>query len=252
VGGSFLDKNESVKIKRKKRMSYNDQGKVVYDDQGEVVYRDYSICLKSSNVKPICPDFKPEYKQGTAQSGVKSDVNVGYLNGSSLQSLGWIKDISKTVNESGKNNDIEITRQDIGRGYSDIPLAMMMDYCFNKLKVSIFDSIPPEHLYSGYEGLGDIGRDMLDAVSRVENGNRYWLIPDDDCYKSLRLKYLHFSADDNPVGHLVPTVNTPGYNGDNVMCRITYHGDKGEEQKSAADGVHFLYDLFGIIKSISR
>lgn len=79
-------------------------------------------------------------------------------------------------------------------------------------------------------------------MGHLSKGGRYWLFPTN--YESLRMKYLHFSASD-----FVLPVNAPGYDEDDVMCRITYHGDN-VEQRSAAEGVHFLYELSGTAMSI--
>jgi len=220
VGGVFLDMaKESYKMQKRKR--------IIRDNQDKYEYRNYSICLESCNVKPT-------YGDGS---------NVRNVSEVSLKNVGWIGDTAKVTCD---NDDyIEIARYDIKGGYSDIPLAMLMEYFLNKVenlkKVNdskFFSQIPEERTYSRLKDLKAIGDNMVNKMRTVGKGQRYWFIPKNvDDYKSLRSKYLHFSAKDNYV-------YAPNYDDKGVMCRITYHGDKGK-RTSAAEGVHFMYELSG-------
>jgi len=201
VGGSYLDGTKTSSVSK-----------------GGIAHKKRKISFSPYNVAP---------------------TDTGYVSLSSFQELGWIGPKENKASESTENHsEVELVRK-IDRGYSDIPLAMMVKYCHGETGIKLFNSVPVFHDYSkcGDTVLANFGKEMVAKMGQVRKQGRYWLFPTN--YERLRLKHLHFSASDA----LLP-VNAPSYNEDDVMCRITYYGDE-RGPKSAAEGVHFLYELSG-------
>lgn len=120
-------------------------------------------------------------------------------------------------NYAESDNLFRISRYVKG-GYSDIPLAMMLDYCGDEVS---FQDVPDMHNYiQRGDDLKKFGDKMKEEMGKIEPGKRYWFIPADNYYKELRLNYLHFSALDDVTGE---SINTPYYDLNNhFMCRPSY------------------------------
>jgi len=218
VGGSYLNKPESVYIRKHKLL----------DKEAGAYYISYI----PSHLEPLNSD------------------DVGIVGEASFRKSGWIN--SNTKIEKDNDHCIEILRK-VTRGYSDIPLAMMRTYFSRYFGEGCFKKIPVEHNYQEFEpekdftDLKNAGDWMERKMKQVSMGQRYWFIPkEDDDYKSLRSKYLHFSSKDylfNLSELSFLGSNSPNYNEDDVMCRITYHGDK-DEQCSGTEKIHYMYELY--------
>jgi len=144
VGGSYLDEKKKCKIQ-----------KIDFSNR-------YKMCFQSSNVKP-------------------GPSNVGDVNSSTLQDIGWINGETATVTQEN-DKYVEMERS-IKRGYSDIPLAMMIQYfCrkvenINKVNMSrFFTQIPIEHTYSRLNDLKKIGDSFVEKIKDLGEGQRWWFL----------------------------------------------------------------------------
>lgn len=218
IGGSYLDNNE----KNGNAESINIYKRI------DRIKGTVKMCSSTCNVKPI--------------NGNSYDVG-----GDIFKRLGWLDDKSfKVISEF---TPIFSIKRDVKRGYSDIALAMMWIYCTKKCGEGIFSCIPPRYQYQNVSFLKTIGNKFvgtIESLGGLTASGRFWFVPEsEEDYKTLRLNYLHFSANDiKPL----PTINSPNYDEDGVMCRITYHGDKGS-QKDSKEGVHYIYNLKGVTLS---
>lgn len=164
-------------------------------------------------------------------------------------------------------------RRNVKRGYSDIPLAMMLKYYECCGCLPLFESIPDEYNYTKNSDLQVLGDNMMKHVMSppVPGGRRIWLYPGgnyySDAYRKLRKKYLHFTSigtsfhfsSAGSVIHFNLTMpfinqtgpiqiglgnfgNTPNFDLNGVLCRITYDGDEVKPD-SHESGVKYLYEL---------
>ena len=192
----------------------------------------------------------------------------------------WDKDNAKKIDVNG--NTVSCTtravendsfgfhhikfRRNVKRGYSDIPLAMMLKYYESCGCLLLFEPIPDEYNYTKNSDLQVLGNNMMKHVMSppVPGGRRIWLYPggsyDSDTYKKLRMKYLHFTSTGRIVhfNFTLPFINQtgpihtdsaganfgnkPNFDLNGVLCRITYDGDESKPN-SHSDGVKYLYDL---------
>lgn len=113
--------------------------------------------------------------------------------------------------------------------------------------------------------LSIMAEEMLAQMNSVETGKRVWLHPGREDYRKLRMRYLHFTSTETgwgnkallPLGHwnnpfdrrVKPfeysggnIANTPNYDLDGRLCRITYHGD--HKQINYSD-IEYMYNYDG-------
>lgn len=162
----------------------------------------------------------------------------------------------------------------VKRGWSDVALTMMIDQANRQIK-GLFK---PSLIYDFSKTISDkeilkLANEIRAKCSSLEEGARYWLVPDDsissDLYRHLRLNYIHFTSSGslfhlkNPFrnwewtgikdGSAGNFGNKPNFDMNGVLCRITYHGDKIKELENESDSdkednlhtvhVHYLYEL---------
>lgn len=139
-----------------------------------------------------------------------------------------------------------VLKKKASRGYADIPLAMMKDYCNTSTGSNIFSPIPAERNFQEHTDseLQTIGNWLYTRFFSKSTGKRYAIRPDDKDYKYLRSNYLHFSSDDsffnNDQHSYLGITNAPDHDPDFVLARRVFHGEKG---KGNAD--YFTYQLEG-------
>lgn len=155
---------------------------------------------------------------------------------SSIEELGWAN------NKDEKNEEIECNavlghlkchRRKILAGYSNIPLSMMHERANGNsgLNRKIFTVFPKDRFGIPKE-LCKMGQNFKAKVDKETKG-RVWIFPGNSyksvVYQNLRHKYLHFSSTDELLSKHSSFVHSPNRDGNNTICRIIYHGNKGAE-----------------------
>lgn len=257
VGGGYIDEKTSQEIilhKTTKKLESLIDGKTGTEE--------------SSGTKEIRTylTFNPQNKSERQEMSLES-----------LEKLGWIESESSTKKRNNvKNHQSTYTlravehdnimfnhvkfKRSTKRGYSDIPLQMMIKCCSVSCETKIFQSSKPQaYDYTQNPDLKLMGDDILRHISKP-TGNRIWIIPNGgysgESYRKLRLKYLHFTATGR-IAHVNLGINIvegefgnfgnkPNFDMDGTLCRITYDGDKKNEdftENSYQTEVKYLYDL---------
>lgn len=180
-----------------------------------------------------------------------------------------------TISVTTNKTNIKFKRNVQG-GYSNIPLKMMVDFMNSKkgtiaVPEAFKDKTPPvpnssffniSPLYNiNVKDLQSFGEKMCNAITDVANGQRIWMLPKDEFYKTLRLKYFHFTSTsslfhiNNPFNDRnVDTLefdkgnlgNTPNFDLDGHLCRIIYHSPPtGTSCGSVEAELHYMYEYNG-------
>ena len=135
-----------------------------------------------------------------------------------MKRLGWLKDDTNTPNDmkrdifdyNNKADNIDVQRYSMGT-YSNLPLAIMAQ---KHDDVFTFQTIKTKHTIP--DGLPQSFEDMENSWSGCNSnyGKCYFPIEEKD-YRSLRMRYLHFSSS-------AGSVNGPHYNDNYCYERILY------------------------------
>lgn len=189
------------------------------------------------------------------------------------------KEVPCTIRVVENDKMIQFKRN-VQDGYSNIPLRMMIEYALKSLKseageykslfgepekgkTKSFPLIDVE--YKVPADLSIMAEEMLTQMISVKTGNRVWLHPGREDYRKLRMRYLHFTSTETgwgnkallPLGHwnnpfdrrVKPfeysggnIANTPNYDLDGRLCRITYHGDQIQINYS---DIKYMYNYDG-------
>ena len=267
-------------------------------EQEIILHKETENDGKSINtyISKLSPHISPHKKDTTGENssdiGIIDNEKVNKLSLEAFYKLGWLdenwdKDNAKKIDVSG--NTVSCTtravenddngfhhikfRRNVKRGYSDIPLAMMLKYYESCGCLPLFEPIPDEYNYTKNSDLQVLGNNMMKHVMSppVPGGRRIWLYPggsyDSPTYKMLRMKYLHFTSTGRIVhfNFTMPFINQtgpihtdsaganfgnkPNFDLNGVLCRINYDGDEAKPD-SFKSGVKYLYDLDGEVKSV--
>lgn len=152
--------------------------------------------------------------------------------GDVLQWLGWFdgnNDTNRLVNHN-KLKKIECTRI-VNGGYNTIPLRMMGTRAKKDLGTDVFamDAIGRAR-YSFPKRLQQCGAEMVSFAEKAR-GRHFYFPGNTYLYKSLRNRFLHFSATDQILSKHTRIVHNPNKAANNTICRILYTGDNGNKTK---------------------
>lgn len=155
---------------------------------------------------------------------------------SSLVKLGWA--VTGKTSTSWVRKIISSKRK-VKRGISNVTLKTMWNMADNTLS-SVYGRKP----FCSYKSLKDFqvpeGLNSFDSQvngSLPAKGTRKFIIPGGSLssveYRKLRYNYIHTKTNDSLGIRLVNGANWKG----NLLCRIVYHGDKGDT------AYHYMQDL---------
>ena len=174
IGGGAAIGREDAKIINKNDMA------------GVKVYLCAASPTKLEQIKYFPVDAEHLEELGWLESGCKTENDT--ITGRPSKEVLDQKEGTVFVDNGGKltkRNNIVVYRY-VTPGYSNIPLALMREG-----NVGSFEAIPPN--YAVPKDLTDYYNGLL---SKINSGGRVVAHPDEDFYKPLRLKYLHFSSND--------------------------------------------------------
>lgn len=283
VGGGYYDGDEEQEILLRKSVQKGEE--YVENKNGTDSDREKkSSNAVSDNARPINPSDKKVYWGKCHYFNIKRFIDVSknifgnklteeYLTNkfdleSGLNVLGWLdknwKDAKKQkyieLNKDKVPCTIRVTngskyvkfKRNVKAGYSNIPLNMMIKYASKKInKENLFDKKYIEKEYPIPKDLGDFFEGIKEKMVNIKSGNRYWIHPNEEDYKKLRMKYLHFTSTyrlfhtNKPFpkegvkfieGGWGNIANTPNQDLNGRICRIVYHGDKED------NSLNYMYD----------
>ena len=197
---------------------------------------DSVVCLKTFNGFSRTKLAMKDPRHPEKGTGIVSKENLIAL-GWAVEKA-WYKVVWDCISSYNNNflmdyyqNTISYTRI-VSRGISNITMVMMWDRTHKDVKqvwgCNIFND------YSVLDGFQIPAE--LSSLAKLMNANNFnygkrsWVIPggslDSNDYRTLRSKYIHFSATDR-LG--ISIVNEPNWK-DNLLCRIVYHGDRSDNR----------------------
>lgn len=199
------------------------------------------------------------------------DGNSKIISFNILKSLGWIHSFEENSPNKPKGLYYETENGDktlygvdfwsspkVGYKYSNITLQMMIKRAMEVTKRNMFDiELSNQTSHHPRIAIPKVLNNYAMAIifKKLENGKRYCILPGNDYtsneYSFIRSEFLHFTCTDlwnwnlniideeawkkNNLGNALGA-NAP-YRNDYKICRLAYHGDKGDNK---LNDMHFL------------
>lgn len=223
--------------------------------------------------KTIELPFKDECQIDITTLKPTSHILSNFMNGNGeiisfniLKSLGWIHSFKenkpKGLYYETENGDKTLYGVDfwsspkVGYKYSNITLQMMIKRAMEVTNRNMFDiELSTQECHHPRIAIPQELNDYAKAIFQLnlEDGKRYCILPGNDYtsneYSFIRSEFLHFTCTDlwnfnfidkeekkkNNYGNVLGA-NAP-YRDDYKICRIAYHGDKGDNK---LNDMHFL------------
>lgn len=276
VGGGYCDSDEEQEILLRKAIECGDEIDITIDRKREGKSRVETVMNYVKDMLPSRRNNVQEKQVFFNKSFIPEEADKDDPLLLELYSLGWLdknwkntnrcqikkngRDVPCTIRAVGEGRSI-LFKRNVAAGYSNIPLRMMKTYaeeCINIIKgdVSYGDKTFLDIEYPVPKDLKEFGETMQEKMKGNIVGKRIWWYPEDDGYKKLRLKYLHFTSTDNILmghfnapwtkqsddvrifeGNMGNLGNTTNHDLNGQICRIVYHGDKGDYS------LNYMYDL---------
>lgn len=205
-----------------------------------------SDCKKIGFLNPINP-IKPTNEENFAPLTLDGLDSMGWVDKNwndknSIIYLDQNKEHPCTLRYAdaldSSNSRIKFKKNSL-KGYSNIPLRMMLEKYSKEVKFQLFNISLIENLYTVPQDLKDFGYSLIEIAQNIEKGERCWVIAGNDYfsddYKNLRLKYLHFTASNQLVDWKLSLSlsevdfgnfgNECNYDEQGKICRIMYQGN---------------------------